>query len=107
MLSHARSAADDAPESTEPESEPYESNFTIKNLEWWCGGAGALREMHTSTNSLLLNQAATLTGVPGSLQLAIGEAREAVAQAANCTEHSLEFVLNASYDLAEHKQKSL
>ena len=53
----------------------------IKNLAWWTSEGNALADIHVSTEALLLNQAASLTDVPGSLLLAVGEAREAVAQA--------------------------
>ena len=55
---------------------------SLCNLEWWSGaGADALGCLYTSTDALLLNQAATLQDAPSSLKVAIGEAREAAAQA--------------------------
>ena len=54
---------------------------TLKNLSWWTNEGNSLADAYVGTDALLLNQAASLTDVPGSLQLAIGEAREAVAQA--------------------------
>ncbi|CAK0792837.1 unnamed protein product, partial [Prorocentrum cordatum] len=54
----------------------------LRNLEWWSGSsAEALGCLYNSTEALLLNQAATLQDVPSSLKLAVGETREASAQA--------------------------
>ena len=51
----------------------------LHHMSWWSApGASAMGEAYTSIDSLLTNLASTLDGVPNSLALAIGEAREAV-----------------------------
>ena len=72
-------------EAVQEESEEHQEPDglrSLRNLEWWGGsGADGLGCLYTSTDALLLNQAATLQDAPGSLKVAIGEAREAAAQA--------------------------
>ena len=50
--------------------EDFSAERALQNMEWW----------ERLVDDGLLNQAATLSDVPGSLVVAVGEAREAVAQ---------------------------